>query len=522
MKRYLSVAALFAGMLTATAAAQTPIKAELVASGFNRPVFVTHAPGDSNRLYVVEKNQGDIEILTNGVLSGTFIDLTSLGVSTGSEQGLLGLAFHPDYETNKWFFTYRTNSGGATVIDRFTATDNDSADVSTRVQVMTFGQPQSNHNGGMIAFSPIDGYLYIGTGDGGNGNDSGSGHAVGGNAQAMSTRLGKILRIDVDSLPFTTPANNPFASDPFPANEFWAIGVRNPWRFSFDRDTGDMWIGDVGQNAREEITYQPASSTGGENYGWRLREGYIQTPSVGGPKPAGNVDPVHQYNTGFPGAVIGGYVYRGESIPDLKGTYFFSDYHKDKIWTLDYDGTPFPVTSPGLAATDRTAELGFTNPIAISAFGEDADGELYIVDDSGGDIWKIVADGPYEGLGFATNGTYGEPTLHGEGTMVAGTSGALRVQNALEFQTGALFVSFNPGPLPAPAFGGFLMAGLPWAFDPPLFIPTNGLGEVNLPWASWPPGLPSGFEIYYHYALEDAGVVPFGIALTNGLKSTAP
>jgi glucose/arabinose dehydrogenase len=509
---------LFAGALVA---AQTPLKTVVVASGFANPILVTHAPGDAERLFVVEKNSGQIKIIKNGVVNGApFLNIGTL-VSQGGEQGLLGLAFHPNYQNNGWFFVNFTNTAGTTVVRRYTRQTADVANGGTGVDVMTIAQPASNHNAGMIAFSPHDGYLYISTGDGGGANDSGTGHAAGGNAQSLDTRLGKMLRVNVNSLPYTVPPSNPFAGGGFPREEFWSIGLRNPWRFSFDRKTGDLYIGDVGQGGREEFNYEAAGGPGGLNFGWRCMEGILCTGLSGCTCFAGSLTgPLHDYEWTFAPVggrtAIGGYVYRGEAIPDLKGTYFFADHASGQIWSLRNDGGSVS------ELTTRTKELDPAGALAINspcAFGEDLAGELYIVDrGTGTEILKIVADGPFEGLGCATDGTYGEPRLHGEGTLVAGTPGALRVTNAVENTSiGLLFVGIVEGA--APFYLGVLKP-VPWVGEP-IFLTTNGSGEWTIPWAAWPAGLPSGFEIFFQYALEDPGNVT-GVALTNALKATAP
>jgi glucose/arabinose dehydrogenase len=513
-------------LTAAPAAAQTPLTTEVVIGGLDQPVLVTHAPGDHERLFVLEKNTGHVEIIKAGVKNATpFLDLGPSGsneVSTGSEQGLLGLAFHPNYQNNGWFFVNFTNAGGTTVVRRYTRQTADLANAGSGVNVMTISQPQSNHNAGMMAFSPVDGYLYIATGDGGSGGDQGTGHAAGGNAQSLDTRLGKILRIDVNALPHTIPPDNPFALGGFPREEIWSYGLRNPWRFSFDRKNGDIYIGDVGQGSREEIDWEAAGGPGGTNYGWNCMEGIDCTGYAGAGCVCGTAVtlPLHDYPWGFTPnegrSAIGGYVYRGEAIPDLKGSYFFADHATAQIWSLRNAAGAIS----GL--TNRTSELDPPGVTAINSpcsFGEDADGELYIVDRGGGtEIFRIVADGPFLGLGCATEGTHGEPRLHGEGTLVAGSTGALRLTNAKENSpNGLLFFGQVEGA--APFYLGTLKP-VPWIGEP-VFITTNAAGEWTIPWAAWPAGLPSGFELFFQYALEDPGN-PTGVALSNALKATAP
>lgn len=365
-----------------------------VATGLDRPIYVTAPADDIDRLFIVEQHTGQIKILdlnTTLINSTPFLDIN--GLSTGNEQGLLGMAFHPEYAVNGYFYVNFTDSGGTTNIRRYqvSASDPSIADPGSALTIMTYSQPFSNHNGGWVGFAP-DGYLYIFSGDGGSSNDPGN------RAQDItSQRLGKILRIDVDGgSPYAVPVSNPFVGITGD-DEIWAYGLRNPWRPSFDRLTGDLYIADVGQNAREEVNFQPASSTGGQNYGWRVMEG-TRCNISGDALPCDDpsfTPPVHEYSHG--GApngghsITGGYVYRGP-INELQGVYFFADYVSDQIWSFRYDGankTEF---------TNRTTEL---DPVghtinSISSFGEDALGNLYIVD-LGGDVYKVVCDATITG-----------------------------------------------------------------------------------------------------------------------------
>jgi len=378
-----------------------------VASGLALPVFATAPPGDEERLFVVEQHSGRIRILR---LDDESIDdtdfLTISGVADGDEQGLLGLAFHPDYATNGYFYVNLTAGDGDTEIRRYQVSANpDVADPQSAALVLGYDQPQDNHNGGWLGFGP-DGYLYISSGDGGGSNDSATGHTAGtGNAQDLTSNLlGKILRLDVDGDDFPADAARNYAippSNPFVGvtgdDEIWSYGLRNPWRASFDRMTGDLYIGDVGQGQREEIDVEPADSAGGANYGWRLREGTIETPTVGGARPAGAVDPIYDYTRGggaFQGFVVtGGYVYRGP-IAEIQGHYFFADYLSERIWSLVFDGSD-PAGFDGsnfTDLTDRTAELdpgGDHDINQIASFAEDSLGRLYILD-LGGEIFRIV------------------------------------------------------------------------------------------------------------------------------------
>jgi glucose/arabinose dehydrogenase len=389
---------------------------ERVASGLAAPIFVTHAPGDTSRLFIAQRG-GQIRILdlaTGTLQAAPFLSTT---VDTSGEGGLLGLAFHPDYSSEgmpgfgKFYVNVTTGSPFTTRIREFSvsATNPNMANAGSLREILSYSQPQTNHNGGWLGFSPNDNFLYIASGDGGGGNDTGSGHTAGtGNAQDTTNNLlGKMLRIDVNSDAFPTdssrnyaiPPTNPFVAgvgvpgDDVGDDEIWSFGLRNPFRASFDRVTGDLWIGDVGQGQREEIDFQPADSDGGENYGWRLREGLIQTPSVGGAKPPGNVDPAYDYNRDndqFGGTVVtGGYVYRGPD-EDLQGQYFFLDSRStagsgdDNYWMFD-PADPFGTVEniDSLLTPDAGA------PQFPVSFGEDAMGNLYIAYLASGEVYRI-------------------------------------------------------------------------------------------------------------------------------------
>jgi glucose/arabinose dehydrogenase len=373
--------------LISTASAQN-LKSTFIAGGFVKPLYVTSEPANSSRLYVVQQ-QGQIKLIKSGVVQATpFLDLTSIVFSSNNEQGLLGMAFHPNYASNGRFWVDYVDLNQEEVIREYHVSANpDVADPASFTTI--FGpqiDPQSNHNGGNLQFGP-DGYLYYGLGDGGAGNDTGAGHDPNtGNAQSLNTYMGKMLRFDVDNPPTYVPASNPFANSAFPL--IWAYGLRNPWRWSFDRLTGDLYIGDVGQDAWEEIDFQPASSHGGENYGWRCMEATHCTGLTGCTCGAPNlVEPILEYgHVNGQCAIMGGYVYRGTAFPNLQGTYFLADYCAGRIWTLKYTGGQ--VTN----FTDVTSQLAVAGSHSIQnpdSFGEDADGELYIVDQNGGEIFKI-------------------------------------------------------------------------------------------------------------------------------------
>ncbi len=360
---------------------------DIVVSGLTRPVQVTHAGDGSGRLFIVEQ-PGRIRIIKNGTLLPTpFLDIAG-SISYGGERGLLGLAFHPTYRTKGFFSVNYTRAGdGATVIARYTASaaDPDRAATDSAVTLLTVPQPYTNHNGGQLLFSPVDGYLYIGMGDGGSGGDPQN------NGQNRNTLLGAMLRIDVNGrLPYTIPPTNPYVGKDG-LDEIWAIGLRNPWRFSFDRATGDLYIGDVGQNEWEEISYQAAGTPGGVNFGWRCKEGTHPYNFSGSCGSATLTDPIAEYNHSAGRSVTGGFVYRGALYPALAGRYFYADYVNGKIWSL-YKTSSNPTT---WSAPELELQAGFN----ISAFGEDEAGELYVVDWSGGTLRRLAdVNGPAPNL----------------------------------------------------------------------------------------------------------------------------
>ena len=335
---------------------------QTIVSGLERPVDLQHA-GDE-RLFIIEK-VGRIRILQAGSLvEMPFLDIRDRVGSDGNEQGLLGLAFHPRYVENGLFFVNYTDKNGNTVIARFQVTaDPNLADPNSETVLLRVNQPYGNHNGGVLAFGP-DGYLYAGLGDGGSAGDPQ------GNAQNLDTSLGKILRLDVDSAePYAIPADNPFGS------QIWAYGLRNPWRFSFDSLTGDLYIGDVGQGQWEEIDFVPAGSPGGMNFGWKYYEGthpYEGTP----PQDTQLVSPVAEYNHSEGCSVTGGYVYRG-AMPEWNGIYLYGDYCTGTVWGL--------IRSNGGWQT----QVLFGGVGRITSFGQDAVGEVYIVLD-GGSILRLA------------------------------------------------------------------------------------------------------------------------------------
>lgn len=350
---------------------------EEIVTGISNPIYLTSAGDDSGRLFVLEQT-GAIRLIKDGALQSTpflnIADRVNQDIRTSySERGLLGLAFHPDYAENGQFFVHYNDRPGNTVIARYhvSADNPDAADPGSEEIIFTHDQPFPNHNGGQIDFGP-DGYLYIAMGDGGSAGDPLN------SGQTPGSLLGKILRIDVDGeAPYSIPADNPANSvNPDLAPEVWAWGLRNPYRFSFDRDTGDLYIADVGQNQWEEVNFQPADSPGGENYGWKIYEATRRYSSDA--EPANVVMPIAEYDHSNGCSITGGYVYRGQAIPALQGVYIFGDWCSGKLWATYRDDSGDWQTIP-FGESHRQ----------ITAFGQGDDGELYLVAYNGG-IWKFM------------------------------------------------------------------------------------------------------------------------------------
>lgn len=349
-----------------------------VATGFDNPLFVTHAGDGSGRIFGVEQT-GKVWIINP---DGTtpfepFLDISDLlsaDVFRGAytERGLLSIAFHPNYKDNGIFFVHHTDELGDSVIARYqVSADPNLADPDSAVTLLTVDQPFVDHNGGSLAFGP-DGYLYIGFGDGGNANEPNA------RSQDPSILLGKILRVDIDAETYTIPPDNPFVDNPDYRPEIWALGARNPWRFSFDRATGDFYLGDVGQFTTEEIDYVPAGYSLGLNFGWSAFEGTKRyLPNV---DPLGYVTmPIYEYPHEDGCSVTGGYVYRGAALPELQGYYFYGDYCSGRVWVL-YRNSRNQWQQALFTETQRV----------ITSFGEDEAGELYLVDYKGA-ILKLTA-----------------------------------------------------------------------------------------------------------------------------------
>ncbi|MDX8411743.1 MAG: PQQ-dependent sugar dehydrogenase [Mariprofundaceae bacterium] len=362
-----------------------------VTSGFVEPVQIVQASDNSGLIFVVEQ-QGRIRIISNGrVASIPFLDITSQ-IESGGEKGLLSMAFHPDYDDNGYFYVDYTTidkTGLYTVVSRFSRTNGSPhTNAASEKVLLKIRQPFGNHNGGQIAFGP-DGFLYIGMGDGGSANDP-RGHG-----QNLASLLGTMLRIDVnheeDGKPYAIPPDNPFVDSAPVRPEIWAYGLRNPWRFSFDAQTGDLWLADVGQNEVEEIDLIEK----GGNYGWNIMEGDICTPDVSRScDKSGLRMPIHTYRHPEGFAVTGGFVYRGDGIPVLCGTYLFADYVSGRIWGLRHDGKK--VTAHKLLIEPNSGNMLLRRllggELSISSFGQGEDRELYIADHRTGKILKIIAE----------------------------------------------------------------------------------------------------------------------------------
>jgi len=402
------------------------------ATGFTSPVDIEH-PAEDTRLFVVQQT-GAIRILNaNGTVNPTnFLTLTTATISNGSERGLLGLAFHPNYATNGYFYVNYTNTAGNTVIARYTVSANpDVADATSATILLTVAQPFSNHNGGSLKFGP-DGYLYIGMGDGGSAGDPGN------RAQNINENLGKMLRIDVDAAsPYGIPADNPYVG--ITGNdEIWAIGLRNPWKFSFDMANGDLWIADVGQNQVEEINKIDAPTTTGLNFGWKCYEGNSVYSSCSGT--ATYTFPIAEYtHTGGACSITGGYVYRGSLYPNLVGKYIFADYCNNKVGYVNEDGTIVWTTA-----------FSGTN---ITTFGQDINGEIYVGGSGNGIIYRVrdtsLSTTSYDKDKFDIypNPASNEVFLKTNGLQfpasvtIVDTSGKTLVQQTIDAETNALSIA---------------------------------------------------------------------------------
>jgi glucose/arabinose dehydrogenase len=375
----------------------------LIADGYKKPVFITSYPNNAKLLYIVEQ-AGLIKILNDGKkLSRPFFDINKRVVNPnrpGDERGLLGFAFHPNHTNNGKFYINYMDNDGNTIISEFSTNSELRADHKSERIILKLKQPYGNHNGGDIQFGP-DGYLYISIGDGGKAGDPLNA------GQDLSSLFGKIIRIDIEQKPYGIPKSNPFFGQKDKREEIWAWGLRNVWRFSFDKQTGDKYLADVGQNKWEEVNFEPASSKGGLNYGWRIMEAnHCYDPKENCPT-EGLIKPIIEYpndanhpafafriieelsfsETDVEGcSVTGGYVYRGQKIKSMQGQYIFGDYCSGNIWTLKV------VNGKAINFKNRTEEInigGGEFTTYISSFGQDSDGEIYIIDYNGG-IYKLI------------------------------------------------------------------------------------------------------------------------------------
>jgi glucose/arabinose dehydrogenase len=351
------------------------IKLIPITQGLENPVHITHAKDSSGRIYVVEQ-AGRVRILERGQLSPTpLLDISDRVLHQG-EQGLLSVAFPPGFPDVAHFYVYYTNIKGDNLVARISLRpgSDTQADPTTERVILYFNHPeQRNHNGGQIAFGP-DGYLYIGTGDGGGANDPL------GNAQNPNVLLGKLLRIDVESgvQPYTIPNDNPYSNTDGYQSEIWSLGLRNPWRFSFDRETGDLYISDVGQNKYEEVNIQPAGSPGGENYGWNILEGFHCFNSITCNETALSAPVVEYSHTDGNCSITGGHVYRGQTYPAMGGIYFLADFCSHRIFGLQQ------------IAGSWVSEILVESNHAIASFGEDQTGELFIADYNTGVVYSSM------------------------------------------------------------------------------------------------------------------------------------
>ena len=363
-------------LLLAVSAGAQDVALQPLVTGLDQPVALTHA-GDP-RLFITQQTGTVVIDDELGLRAKPFLDIRSI-VLSGGERGLLSIAFHPRYRENGFFFVYYTDLNRNIVIARYkvSTVDPDLADASSGTILLTIAHPTfANHNGGQLQFGP-DGFLYIGVGDGGSIGDPNN------HGQDISQLLGKILRIDVDhESPYAIPSSNPFAQRAGARGEIWAYGLRNPWRFSFDRQNGDLWIGDVGQDTWEEVDLQPATRVGGEDYGWRKMEGFhCFNPSSNCGDPSFTMPVLEYPHTQGACSISGGYRYRGTQIPTLRGAYLFGDYCSGTIWSAVPAGAIW------------TSTRLFTTTIRISSFGEDVSGELYVLDVAKGVVYRIGARG---------------------------------------------------------------------------------------------------------------------------------
>ncbi len=502
----LSVAALL--LLVAPCVAQTPLTSVEIASGLGDATDIASAPGDESRLWVTRR-PGTIHLVKDGTLQTTpFLDIGPNGTDKVEfafvERGLLGLAFHPNYVNNGYFYVnYTRKPDGWTVIERYSvsATNPDVADPTSGFTILTQQQPNQNHNGGCIKFGP-DGYLYIAFGES-------LGLCVATNGNSF---LGKILRIDVDGgSPYAVPPTNPFVGSPGVRDEIFLMGLRNPWRMSFDSATGDLYIGDVGWTTREEINvWQPGKP--GRHYGWPVYEGtFCHGAMFCGNCSSVFVQPVFEYNylgAGSLCSVIGGAVYRGCAIPDLRGTYFYGDHCGGTFSIMSFR------LASGMATAwqNRTSELSVPSALRLTTFGEDARGEIYYTGRAGR-LFKIVAAAPAPAvsLGYAKAGANGLiPNLDMCGLLNTGNSAEMRLTSAAPSAPGALWVGLNSNPFP---FQGGTIVPVPPVAQIPIATDPQGVLQFNVKGGGGP------IDLYAQYIILDAGASN-GFSLSNAIKIT--
>ncbi len=500
-------------------AGEAVVGSELLFSGLSSPTFVAQAPGDASRLFILEKG-GLIHLALNDVLQPTpFLDLSALVPGEGFN-GLLGIAFHPDYATNGYFYVHHPRgpaSSDRLTIARYTVSaDPNVADPTSREEILVLPYPglPGHHLGGWLGFGP-DGYLYIPLGDG---HTSGFEDGGGARSQSLASPWGKTLRIDVDTddypadpdRDFGIPADNPFVGQGG-EEAAWVLGLRQPYRAAFDQLTGDFWIADVGLLDREEVNLVPAGSGGGQNFGWNCAEGSLCVTN-------GNCDcvttplvpPVYEYAHTEGCSISGGALYRGTAIDGFQGRFVFGDWCTNRIWSFREQG--------GVAVDFRelTAELDPSGNFEfILSVCEGGDGELYITDNTS--VYRVIGQ-PWQDLAEATPGTHGDPLLCADGWLEGGDPLSLELSNALESTTAWFAAGVQPWNVPF--MGGVFV---PDIATPPGFarpFPTNGSGELVLN-NTWPVGVPSGFEVYIQFWVVDPQG-PFGFSASNALLGITP
>ncbi|MDP6409801.1 MAG: PQQ-dependent sugar dehydrogenase [Planctomycetota bacterium] len=505
-------------LIAAPAAHAQGIASVRIASGFDTPTFLCAPPGDSRRLFVTTEN-GVIYLIEDGRIQGQpFLDLS--GIVAHNTEGLLGMAFHPDHASNGRFYVVYQDVGQNSHLVQYGLSSNPNiADPSSAVLILgPQPQPHLVHNWSCVQFGP-DGMLYVGIGDGGPDNDP-NGHA-----QDLTTTFGKLLRLDVDLPPPHVPPDNPFVGVPGAEEAIWAYGLRQPWRFSFDRVTGDLWIGDVGQADREEINFQPAASAGGENYGWKCMEGTDCTNATGcACDDPSWIDPVHDYpHTLGNCCVIGGVVYRGAALPAEQGKVFFGDFCSGRVWSFRHDGA-------GMSElTERTAELapcGSTSIDLLVSFGEDADGELYLLDKAGGEVFKIVPAGS-TAWAYCTSAPNsagpGAWISHGGTTIISASDFELRADGAIPGQFGLFYYGPQQAQIP---FGDGVrcVGGTVWRLNPPQVIEPGGHASRPLDFSAPPaPGgqIDAGETWFFQFWYRDpTGPQGSGFNLSDALSVT--